>query len=164
MAFAENPNYDYIRNLFKKAIKDYGYKDDSRLDFDNLEGWGSKQKKLKSKKVGRENRKVFRSSFLMTSPLMPLHSNIIYKRPKLRKKIKNKKIKDSMMNWSKILMDPEIIMKQATRERKYTEGSDLGAANLSSIDLESMNPTYAMLEVYNKCKERDISPRYKGDR
>ncbi|KAJ8972872.1 hypothetical protein NQ317_013614, partial [Molorchus minor] len=159
----ENPDYDHIKTLFKKAIKNYGYKDDSRLDFDNLEILDSKQKKLKRKVSTSDIRKIFQGSFLKTSPLMPLHSNIIFKRPKLRKKIKDKKIKDSRMNWSKILTDPETIMKQATRERKTTEGSDPGGSSLASLDLDSMNPTYAMLEVYNKCKERETSPKYKGD-
>ncbi|KAJ8942067.1 hypothetical protein NQ318_004092 [Aromia moschata] len=154
--------FNYLNDYSKKAIKDYGYKDDSRLDFDNLEVWGSKQKKLKRKVVSPENKKTFCGSFLMTSPLMPLHSNIIYKRPKLRKKVKNKEIKDSQMNWSKILMDPETIMKQATRERKTTETSDPGIT-IKLTDLERMNPTYAMMEVYNKCKDRETSPRYKGD-
>lgn len=145
-------------------MKHYGYKNDSKLDFDNLESGRSQQKKLKRKVVGCENKKLFPSRFLMSSPLMPLQSNIIFKRPKLRKKVKNKKIKDSAMNWSKILMDPETIMKQATKERKTTESSDQGTITLSTRDLHNMNPTYAMLEVYNKCKDRDVSPRYKGDK
>lgn len=144
-------------------MKHYGYKNDSRLDFDNLECGKNQQKKLKRKIIGCENRRLFPTNFLMTNPLMPLQSNIIFKRPKLRKKVKNK-LKDSAMNWSKILMDPEIIMKQGMRERKITEGSDPGTISLSSRDLYNMNPTYAMLEVYNKCKEREVSPRHKGDR
>ncbi|KAG5895738.1 hypothetical protein JTB14_025684 [Gonioctena quinquepunctata] len=98
---------------------------------------------------------------------MALPSNIVFHRPKLRKKVKNnnnntKKVPDSMMNWSKILTDPETIIKQA-RERKTTEGSDPGISNLSEIDIESMNPTYAMLEVYNRCRDREFSPRHRGD-
>lgn len=102
-------------------------------------------------------------SFLKTSPLMPLHSNIVFKRPKLRKAAKNKKsIDSSMMHWSKILIDPEEIIKQG-RERRVTDGSN-GSTNLSLSELESLNPTYAMIEVYNKCKERETSPTYKADR
>lgn len=132
------------------------------MDFDNLEGWGRKQAKLKPSK---SNKKIISyHSFLKTSPLMPLHSNIVFKRPKLRKKVNDIKIQDSMMNWSKILiMDPEMIIKQA-RERKVTEGSEPDVMNLSAMDIDSMNPTYAMLEVYNKCMDRETSPKYKPDR
>ncbi|CAG9824248.1 unnamed protein product [Phaedon cochleariae] len=161
LQFEETPDYDYCRKIFENNIKLYGYKDDSVLDFDNLEGWGSKQKKSK-----KNNGKIITcGSFLKTSPLLPINSNIMFKRPKLRKKAKNNDTQDSMMNWSKILTDPETIIKQA-RERKNTEGSDPGTPNSMCLDIEtieSMNPTYAMLEVFNKCKEREGSPRYKND-
>ncbi|CAH0546733.1 unnamed protein product [Brassicogethes aeneus] len=162
LKFEEYPNYQYCRQLFKKAVNEYGYKDDMRLDLENLEGWGSKQKKIKS--CGRENIKP-RVLISMGPPKFVVNSktNVIFKRPKLRKKAKAN-TNDSMMNWSKILVDnPEEIFR-AARERKNTEGSDSGGANILDMDIESMNPTYAMLEVYNKYKEQsDISPRYKGE-
>nr|XP_023023404.1 casein kinase I homolog 3-like [Leptinotarsa decemlineata] len=167
LQFEENPDYDFCRKIFKKAMKTYGYKDDTILDFDNVQGWGIKKKK---QVPARNNvRLITCGSFLKTSPLMPLHSNIVFRRPKLRKKAKTNnnnnndlKIPDTMMNWSKILTDPETIIKQA-RERKTTEGSDQGVASLSFSDIESMNPTYAMMEIYNRCKDRETSPRYKGE-
>ncbi|KAJ8922209.1 hypothetical protein NQ315_004146 [Exocentrus adspersus] len=162
LTFKKSPDYEYIRKLFSKAIRTNGYKNDSKLDFENLESAKSRQKKGSRKLIGCENKKLYPTRFLMSNPLMPLDSNIIFKRPKLRKKVKNKKIKDSAMNWSKILMDPETIMKQATKERK-TEGSDLIPMSLTAKDLNNMNPTYAMLEVFNKCKDRDASPKHKGD-
>ncbi|XP_056632135.1 serine/threonine-protein kinase VRK1-like [Diorhabda sublineata] len=155
LQYMETPDYNYCRSIFKKAIKVYAYKQDSALDFDNKEGWGDKQKKIKS------NKKIItHSSFLKTSPLMPLNSNIVFKRPKLRKQLKDVKIQTSIMNWSKILIDPETILKQA-RERKMTEGSD--SSNLSSLDIDSMNPTPEMLNIYNKCMEREASPVHKTD-
>ncbi|XP_072375582.1 serine/threonine-protein kinase VRK1-like isoform X1 [Diabrotica undecimpunctata] len=155
LQFTGSPDYDYCRNILRKAIKLYGYKQDSVLDFDNLEGWGIKKITASNKKI------VTHFSFLKTSPLQPLNSNIVFKRPKLRKQGKDVKIQDSMMNWSKILIDPENIIRQA-RDRTTTEGSDPGVG-LTSLDIDSMNPTQEMLNIFNKCMERETSPRYKTE-
>lgn len=91
----------------------------------------------------------------------PLVSNIIYKRPKLRKKTKDQQpICDSMMNWSKILTDPENILKQGSKKRSLDEASGCDDEQLSEIDLGSMNPTYAMLEVYNNYMGKGESRKY----
>lgn len=92
----------------------------------------------------------------------PLKSNIPVK-PRLRKKSQNKKLMRNM-SWSKILIDnPEVFLRQA-RERKHTESGD-GSSTIEDLNIYELNPTYAMLEVYNKCKERgDASPAYKGDK
>lgn len=153
----EEPDYQYCKKLFQNAIKEYGYKNDLKLDFDNLEGWGNKQKKCVR---DRENKKKkFKEISLITR--IPLQSNnIMFKRPKLRKKSKHN---DSMMNWSRILTDPEEIIKQA-RERKNTEHSDPGLVNLTLDELKKLNPTYAMWDVYAKWKERpETSPKNRND-
>lgn len=165
LQFKDHPNYNFFRILFKKTIKDYGYKDDLKLDFDNLEGWGRKQKKVgKVKSNKKENKSIFkRPSILLYSPRKPLSSNIIFKRPKLRKKIKDKLAKNSMMNWSRILiMDPETIIKQGGH-RKNTDNE--GGVNILELDLDSLNPTPAMREVFNKASERQECSPYgsRGD-
>ncbi|XP_030755414.1 serine/threonine-protein kinase VRK1-like [Sitophilus oryzae] len=157
LKFQDTPDYNFFRQLFKKTIREYGYKDDSKLDFDNLEGWGRKQKKTgKCKANKKENVKIFkRPSLLLYSPRLPLSSNIIFKRPKLRKKIKDKLVDNSMMNWSRILMDPETIIKQAHRK---TADEDRGF-NICDMDIDSLNPTPAMRDVFNKVLDReDRSP------
>lgn len=63
------------------------------------------------------------------------------------------------MNWSKILTDPENILKQA-RERKITEESE----DFCGMDIEALNPTYAMLNVYNKAIGRVENSRSRSDR
>lgn len=140
--FEDTPNYNYYRKLFKKALK----------DFNNLESWGQK---IKNNKLNNENCINF-----IKKKLKRLSSS----KPILRKKLKHKR------NWSSILIDPEEILKQAkTRDRKLTETSDTCSGNsIYNMDIYSLNPTYAMIEVYNKCKERGSnstgsSPRNKGD-
>lgn len=63
------------------------------------------------------------------------------------------------MNWSKILTDPENILRQA-RERKNTEENE----DFLEMDIEALNPTYAMMSVYNKAIGRPESSKYKSDR
>lgn len=63
------------------------------------------------------------------------------------------------MNWSKILTDPENILKQA-RERKNTEESE----DFSEMDIEALNPTYAMISVYNKAIGLGDTWKYKSER
>lgn len=155
--FEERPDYSYCRRLFDEALKGYGYKQNRTFDFDNLEGWGKKQKEKKActeKKKSRVSYKLNR---------VPLTSNLPV-RPKLRKKAKNKTI--AKLNWSKILIDPEVILKQGkSRDRKLTEGSDC-CTSILTLDINQLNPTYAMIEVYNKSLERinsGCSPRHKFD-
>lgn len=63
------------------------------------------------------------------------------------------------MNWSRILTDPETILKQA-RERKNTEESE----DFSEMDIDALNPTYAMMNVYNKAIGRVDNWKYKTER
>nr|CAI5837999.1 unnamed protein product [Callosobruchus analis] len=166
LQFEDEPDYEYCRRLFRRAIVAYGYKDDSVLDFDNFEGFGKLKPKGKKKKIlvgGRENKgKKVHASFLK-SPLMPLDSNVVFKRPKLRKTallFEDNQPKETLMTWSQILTDPEEILKQA-REKKVAEDCDT-TFNMSLAELKSMNPTYAMWDVFHKCKN-GISPKHKGD-
>lgn len=154
LKFEDSPNYNYYRTLFKKALNEYGYKSNSSFDFNNLEGWGQKIKKLNNK-VNNEN-----CVNVVKKKLKRLSSS----KPLLRKKLKHKR------NWSSILIDPEEILKQAkTRDRKHTETSDPCSGNsIQNLDINSLNPTYAMIEVYNRCLEKASnstghSPRNKGD-
>ncbi|KAL1516572.1 hypothetical protein ABEB36_000472 [Hypothenemus hampei] len=140
------PNYDFFRILFKNTIREYGYPDDLKLDLNNLEGWGQKPKTKTNKK-----HQIVQHSFLWCSPLRPLSSNIIFKRPKLRKKSNNKMALNSMMNWSKILIDPETILKQATHN-KFTDEDK--ATSILDIDLDSLNPTPQMRQIYFKACQR----------
>lgn len=165
LQFEEKPNYGYCKKLFKTALEEYGYVDNNKLDFDNLEGWGRKQNKIK--KVS-ENYKMKKLHLLEQMQRFPLHSNLPVK-PKLRKKTKSKDV-GSQMHWSKILIDPEFILKQKkVRDRKLTESSDSNPGNsISNMDIFELNPTYAMLEVFNKLQERlngslYNSPSHKND-
>lgn len=109
----------------------------------------SKPIKIKRRNIGN----------LHTISRIPLQSNIPVK-PLLRKKVKDKKLKKKT-NWFEEMPDPEEILKQA-REKKSSENND---CNIADLNIHRLNPTYAMLEVYNKCIERgDSSPSYKGDR
>lgn len=150
LTFEEKPNYAIFKEILKKALVEYGYKDDDNLDFENLEGWGKKQKlKKKSEKtISHKN-----SPFIARQPLL---SNSPIKKPVLRGK-KNRKTKK--MNWSKILSsDPEKLFKNRLfkeeirpRDRRMTDPCE---TPLQNLDLFNLNPTYAMMDVYNKCKER----------
>ncbi|VEN52756.1 unnamed protein product [Callosobruchus maculatus] len=165
LQFEDEPDYEHCRRLFRRAITAYGYKDDSVLDFDNFEGFGKLKPKGKKKILvgGRENRgKKVHASFLK-SPLMPLHSNVVFKRPKLRKTamlFEDNQPKETLMTWSQILTDPEEILKQA-REKRVVEDCDT-TFNMSLAELKSMNPTYAMWEVFHRYKN-GASPKHKGD-
>lgn len=126
------------------------------MDFDDTHDW----KNSLPKKAKKQKTLVLTThSFLVKSPLKPISSNVVFKRPKLRKQVKSVQIPNSIMNWSKILTDPENILKQA-RERKNTEESE----DFSDMDIEALNPTYAMLNVYNKAIGRTENTRYKSDR
>lgn len=136
----------------------YGLNKDLTLDFNSEEDWKVPRKKHKS--LDEEN-ELKNFTFLMQGPLRPLSSNIVLKRPKLRKKLKDMKSQDSMMNWSKILIDPEIIIKQA-RDKKITEDDE--QFDLSHLNIKGMNPTDAMLDIYNKStgKVKNRIQRYVG--
>ncbi|XP_050315113.1 serine/threonine-protein kinase VRK1-like [Anthonomus grandis grandis] len=143
LQFMDKPNYDFVRALFKTALKEYGYKDNAKLDFDNLEGGVHPNESR-----GHETR----PHCLLNSPLTPLSPNVIFKRPKLRNKIKDK-VDVSMMNWSKILvMDPETIIKQAP---KRCSDEDKGGFALTREELERLNPTRQMREVFNRAVRRE---------
>lgn len=89
-------------------------------------------------------------------------ANPVYCRPKLRKKINDKLAQDSMMNWSKILVDPETIIKQATNRQKSPDvDRPLG---ISEQELESLNPTPIMREVFGKMSEKLEKLPYYGCR
>lgn len=158
LEFASKPDYDYLRKLFILALRDNGYQNDNVLDFENLH---CNKIKPSNGKVHSENMrtKVIQIKRMMRSPLK---SNVTVK-PKTRKKTKVHK-----MNWSKILIDPEIILKKG-RDRKMTESSDTAppAVNIANMDIKSLNPTPTMMAVYRKCQEgagsNNGSPRYRGD-
>lgn len=150
LKFDEKPDYALCKKLYKTALQDYGYKNDGRFDFDNLEGWGSKQKKIKENHSKR---------LPMLKPVFSVKS------PKLlRKKVDKKAL--ACLNWSKILIDPEIIIKKQKkrREKESAEVSDSNQVqNVLNMDISELNPTYAMIEVYNKSQERLSSPTHKTE-
>lgn len=165
LTFEQEPNYSMFKDLLGKALVEYGYKNDDNLDFENLEGWGKKQKiKKKYEIISHKN-----SPFIQRQPLL---SNSPIKKPVLRGK-KNKKLKK--MNWSKILSsDPEKLFKQRLfkeeikpRDRRITDPCE---TPLQNLDIFKLNPTYAMMDVYNKCRDRNgnynnLSVKFsKGDR
>lgn len=146
LEFKSKPDYQFLRKLFEKGLIEYGYKCDSRLDFNSLEGWGQRPKKTNRNVENIKTKKVVICRFKRS----PLHSNIAVK-PLLRKKIK--KAKSNELIWSKILQnDPEEIIKQAarnkTRDRKITETMD--SSELENLDIHKLQPTYHMLNVYNR--------------
>lgn len=156
LTFESAPDYNYCRQLFSTALKEYGYKDDGILDFDNLEGWGHKPKKSKRSLENRMIKKRTKSNRL------PLTSNIIVEKPKLRKK--TRKTKKAKLNWSKI-PDPEEILRKKhhelskMRERKLTESSDssCNGNSLQNLNIKSLNPTYAMLDVFYKSRDKNYN-------
>lgn len=159
--FETEPDYELCKRLFKDALKDYGYKDNGKLDFDSIEGWGLEQKMKKN----FENR----TKKISVIPIgrLPFQSNFSMKSPKMLRK---KSLAN--LNWSKILMDPEIIIKKQKRTGnvKLSESSDLNPSSVLNMDIYQLNPTYAMIEVFNKSKERlscgsgNNSPNYKSER
>lgn len=168
LTFEEKPDYGFCKKLFRKALKDYGYKNNNKFDFNNLEGWGEKRLMVRRQS---ENR---RQQLLMsTSTRLPLHSNFPVKSPKRLRRKFDKEL--ACLKWSKILIDPEIIIKKQkrNRERKLTESSDLSmsASIFDMDDISKLNPTYAMVEVFSKSKARalngsfgSISPQHKPER
>lgn len=156
LEFEAKPDYKYIKTLFSKALHEYGYKNNLLLDFDSLEGWGRKQKKTK---CNSENVKIKRAVQSLTRT--PLKSNLSM-RPNLRKEKNLKADKD----WAQALMDPEEIIKEAKiRRRKMTDTSDSNqSSGIQNLDLYALNPTAAMIEVFNRSMERINSghtPRYR---
>lgn len=164
LTFEAEPDYAYCKNLFLAALVEYGYKNDGFFDFECLEGWGEKPKKIKQH--GFENRNMRKT---VKSNRPPLTSNILIEnteaKPMLRKKTGKKGPKQ--LNWSKILADPEGIMRRLrtpeinlkARERKITETSDTSCSGNNSLhtimDILRLNPTYAMLDVFNKSKDKN---------
>ncbi|KAF5297369.1 hypothetical protein FQR65_LT01299 [Abscondita terminalis] len=146
LEFEAKPDYKYIKTLFKKALREYGYIDNLLLDFDNLEGWGRKQKKTK---CNSENVRITRAVQSLTRT--PLKSNLPTK-PNLRKEKKLKVDKD----WAQALINPEEIIKEAKiRKRKMTDSSDSNQSNgIQNLDLNALNPTSAMLEVFFRSLDR----------
>lgn len=167
LEFEEKPDYAFCKKLFRNALNDYGYKNNGKLDFDNLEGWGDKQKKVRKNKVKRKKQLSAR-----TLTRFSLISNFSVKSPKLLRKKLNKKAL-ACLDWSKILIDPEIIIKKQKklRERKLTESSDSNNSpqSILNMDIYELNPTYAMIEVFNRSQERlnctsgNNSPAHKSD-
>lgn len=151
LRFEEKPDYAFCKKLFRNALKDYGYKNNGKLDFDNLEGWGCMQKKIKMSENQRKRLPV------NTITRFPLTSNFSVRSPKLLRKKLNKKAL-ACLNWSKILTDPEIIIKKQkkARDRKLTESSADPNSNTSILEMDifQLNPTYAMIEVFNRSKEK----------
>lgn len=162
--FEEKPDYTFCKKLFRKALKDYGYKNDNKFDFNNCEGWGEKKKKVDG---------VIKRPQMTTLTRLPLHSNFSVKSPKRLRGNINKQL--ACLKWSKILIDPEVIIKKQkkSRERKLTEPCDLreSVSVLNLDDISELNPTYAMIEVFSKSKERllngtfgNYSPAHKSER
>lgn len=148
LTFESKPDYKHFKNLLTEALGMYGYKKDDCLDFDNLEGWGKKPKLKK---------KVCNLNLAVPSGRTPLASNTVIKRPMLR----GKKRKQKKINWSEILSkNPEELLRQHNknevvnkpRDRKITDPSE---NTLQNLDIWKLNPTYAMIEVYNKLKDRN---------
>ncbi|XP_022909287.2 serine/threonine-protein kinase VRK1-like [Onthophagus taurus] len=142
--FNTEPDYSYCRGIFKSALESYGY--NNQVSLANLK---------KRQILGVKHKLSYK---LNRIPLSTKPSNLPLK-PKRRRK--GKEIAN--LSWSKVLMDPEMILRQGKhRYRTITESSD-AVLNLQDIDLDELNPTYAMVEVYNKFMERlqsGSSPRY----
>ncbi|XP_060520664.1 serine/threonine-protein kinase VRK1-like [Cylas formicarius] len=154
LKFEETPNYNFCRSLFRRNLKECGYSDDLNLDFDGAEDSTVVMQKI----IPKSTEKI--ATALFRSPCVPLDSNIIFQRPKLRKKIKDKYVKMTVMNWSRILIDPETILKQAAQKKSVSEEPSPGVLE---IDLEAMNPTPAMRDVYERAYERGgLSPPNNG--
>ncbi|XP_018335382.1 serine/threonine-protein kinase VRK1-like isoform X2 [Agrilus planipennis] len=168
LGFEDKPDYGYCADLFHGAIKEYGYKDNMCFDFDNLEGWGRKQKITNNRNntLEKKNKIIRRQKIMFKVVRSPLRSNL----PILRKRLKVKTKTPRKIRWPKMLLDPETIMKQGKcRERRTTETTDSGSvAGIHNLNIEELNPTPTMVEVYNKSIERinsanGSSPTYKGD-
>lgn len=176
LKFEDKPDYGYCKSIFKVALLHYGYKDNDQFDFDNLEGWGPKQKRmrppnsenLKCQRVVAKNRGVKRLPLTSNIRLSSMCNSLV--KPNLRKQTKEDRKAKRMLNWSKILMDPNMIMKKS-RERKTTDTSENGGNHSNGIlnlDLNELNPTYAMLDVYNRTLDRlssgnGVSPKHRSD-
>lgn len=156
LGFEDKPDYKYIKTLFKNALTEYGYKDNLLLDFDNREGWGRKQKKTK---CNTENIKVKCAKLLLLRT--PLKSNLPV-RLNLRKVV-NRNM-NRKKRWEPLLVDPEVIIKKA-RERKLTDTSENNG--IQNLNINALNPTSAMVDVFNKSIEKlnsnGHSPSDRGD-
>lgn len=134
----DTPDYDGCQQFITKALMEHGYQD-LEFDFDNLEGW-----RLVKKKISEDMEDVFKRPPLLSNMPAP---------PILRKKTKKKKI-NRALKWSRMLSDPEILLKKV-RDRKDNNEFP----NVLDFDLEKMNPTPAMREVFRKYEERKgLSP------
>lgn len=140
--FDEKPDYEYCRKIFLQGFNEYGYKKVFVLDFMNKEGWGLKKKLSKNTENDRR-----RASVVCSIMRTPLKSNVAVKHV-LRKKDKAK----AVMRWSKILFDPEMIIKSGKRVKELEENDNSDA--LANLNIQELNPTDTMLEVYNNYLER----------
>lgn len=131
----DKPDYDHCQSFIKRAWIDNGYSEDIKLDFNNLEGWGVMEQTCKN------------SHDPFKRP--PLISNVRMKNKLLRKEIKTKSMA-AALNWSKMLSNPEVIIRQSKRKIS----NDNTASNIENLSLESLNPTEAMREVYKKFKDK----------
>jgi serine/threonine protein kinase len=137
LKFTDTPDYEYCRKVLTQGFNEYGYKKVYSLDFINKEGWGFKKKRVKNTENERR-----RASVVCSIIRTPLKSNLPGKHV-LRQKDKAKAI----VRWSKILFDPELILKSAkkVKELEDNETSDV----LADLNIQNLNPTEAMMKVYN---------------
>lgn len=154
LSFESKPDYAFCKKLLTNALYDFGYKDDGCLDFNNEEGWGKINKKMR-KKINENlgNKPVQRK---------PLTSNtLVNKKPVLRGR-KNKS-KGKKLNWFMKVPDPEEILRQSNKIEKSLEivhnprkrrNTDPSENSVQNMNIWKLNPTYAMLEVYNKSRDR----------
>lgn len=153
LEFHQKPDYGYFKNLFKNAIIEHGYKDDDTFDFDSLEKCTKRMKR-----ANIENKHKARAVALMCRS--PLRANMAINH--LRKRLGQK------MSWAKILVDPEVLIKAKHREKKSPElNENISSNSIHNLDIYSLNPTRAMLEVYKRSQRKlnnNGTPRSKGDR
>lgn len=155
LKYDQKPDYDYFKNLFKNAIIEHGYKNDDSFDFDSLEKCTKRMKK-----ANIENKhKVNAIAFMFRSPL----------RANLRVNLRNNHC-DKKISWSKILVDPEGLIKQCNkhREKKLLEINEMAVcSNINNLTINNLNPTPAMMHVYNRFKKKEnncTNPHGKGDK
>ncbi|XP_044760235.1 serine/threonine-protein kinase VRK1-like [Coccinella septempunctata] len=142
----DTPDYNACQQFIMKALKEHGYHD-QKFDFDNVEGWGLNKKKV-SEKVGHPVDVFKRPPLLSNMPVKPI----------LRRKTKKTKTQ-AALKWSMMLSDPEVLLKKVNRK---VETND--APTVLDFDLEEMNPTPAMREVFKKYEERKgLSPNSYGE-
>ncbi|KAL3284898.1 hypothetical protein HHI36_019033 [Cryptolaemus montrouzieri] len=145
----DTPDYRSCQMFIKKALREHGYQDDGKFDFDNLEGWGMKKlPKMVEPLAIVPGSEFKRPPLLSNMPLKPL----------LRKKIKTKKAA-AALNWSRMLSNPEVLLKRV-RERRTIENQE-PSPTFHEFNLEKLHPTPAMREVFQRYEERrGQSPNY----